>query len=720
MANEDTANEDTANQDGTVGPRGPASMFTRRDGVDASRLIRVTTRPSESTVKTAPKTPRRPIEPGDLHRLRSVTDVALHPGGRTVVYQVSWPDKATDSNRAQLYSVELEGNGVRQLTFGHRDSAAVFSPDGTRLAFLRSEPGRPTSVMVLRWPIAEVSEITSFADGAAWLDWLDDGRLVVAATQRPPDQVGLSDDDVARRPRIVRSVDYRFDGRGYINDRPQQLFLLEAKAEPEPVPLGQSGVDHGSAAVSPDGTMVAAVAGTDPDADLTGCNHIWVYRTDGSTAPRRLTGPGGQWESLCWHPDGALVAFGKTDNSTTGFNHPHLVDVSTSAEQPNTRRLGAHDFNVAQGMLSGRCTAPVDGGLLTPGVRAGRVAIDRYDFDTGDRTVIHEGPHQVLAFDAAPDLSAAVAAITSPQRPAELWRVDGEPTRLVSMNDELLAELDLATVEEVRVTSEPGVDVHAFVIRPPASAPSSAASSPDGGSPGLLYIHGGPMSQYGLGFFDEFQMAAASGYVVVAGNPRGSDGYGEAWAQAIIGDLGNRDWVDVAALADHLEALPEVDPDRLGVGGGSYGGFMTGWALSHDNRFKAGLVERAVTSWNSFSRTSDIGPWFTAKTIGATLENDPDAVTRQSPLHYAANITAPTLIVHSEHDWRCPIEQGEQLFAAIRRAGGDVTMVRFPDESHGLTRGGGPVHRVERFEIVHEFFAHHLGGADFGTDHLGL
>lgn len=673
----------------------------------------MTTRPSDSTDPALQDSPRRPIAPDDLYRLRAVTDVALHPGGRTVVYQVSWPDKTTDSNRAQLYSVGLEGNGVRQLTFGHRDSAAAFSPDGTKLAFLRSNPGHPTLVMVLRWPVGEVFEVASFTDGAAWLAWPDDGRLVVAAAQRPAQQIGLSDDDVARRPRIIRSTRYRFDGRGYINDRPQQLFLLDAVPDADPNVLGAPGVDHGGTAVSPDGASVASVAGTDPDADLTGCNHIWLYSTDGSRPPRPLTDRGGQWESLCWHDDGTLLAFGTTDNSTTGFNHPHVIDVSPSGGPPRVERLGDHDFNVVPGMLSGRGAVPVDGGVLLPGFRTGRVAIDRYDLASGDRSVVHEGPHQALAFDATPNLSAAVAAVTSANRPAELWRVDGEPTRLVSLNDDVLSEIELATVEEVRITSEPGVEVHAFVIRPPDSAPSTGDRSP-----GLLYIHGGPMFQYGLGFFDEFQMAAACGYVVVAGNPRGSDGYGEEWARAIIGDLGNKDWMDVTALADHLESLPEVDEDRLGVGGGSYGGFMTGWALSHDQRFKAGLVERAVTSWNSFSRTSDIGPWFTAKTIGATMEDDPSSVTRQSPLHYAADITAPTLIVHSEHDWRCPIEQGEQLFTAIRRAGGDATMVRFPDENHGLTRGGGPVHRVERFEIVHEFFARHLDGTDFGTNHL--
>ncbi|MEL6983353.1 MAG: prolyl oligopeptidase family serine peptidase, partial [Actinomycetota bacterium] len=179
------------------------------------------------------------------------------------------------------------------------------------------------------------------------------------------------------------------------------------------------------------------------------------------------------------------------------------------------------------------------------------------------------------------------------------------------------------------------------------------------------------------------------------------------------------DWMDVTALADHLAADPDVDGDRLGIGGGSYGGFMTGWVLARDHRFSAGLVERAVTSWTTMYGTSDIGSWFTEMTIGATLEDNPEEVRRQSPLTEAAAITTPTLIVHSEEDWRCPIEQAEQLFSAIRRNGGDAILVRFPGENHELSRSGIPSHRMERLEIVHEFYARHVGGTDFGTSHLG-
>ncbi len=674
-----------------------------------------TTEPADATTQaTSPEdAERRAIEPADLCRLRAVGDVAIHPDGHTVVYAITWPDADSDSNRSLLYSIGIDGTGNRQLSHGQRDTVPKFSPDGTRLAFLRAEPDRPTSVMILAWPVGELTEVARFVDGATTLCWAGDDRLIVTAPRRPAGHEGVEDEELARRPRIVTALDYRYNGRGYIHDRPRQISAVSGLSGDATIEqIGRPGVDHGAVAVSPDGRLVAAVAGTDDDRDLTGFNHIWLYAIDGSGEPARLTGVGGNWTHLVWHRDGPLVATGTTEAARTGFHRPHLIGLPDQGRTPSVEPLGHHDYNVVPDRMSGNAVVAVDGAVLYPGVRRGRIAIDRYGLD-GTHGVVYEQDDQVLAFDASADGSTVVAAVTTPDRPAELWRLDGVPDRLVGLNDELLARLDLGRTERVAVTSADGTEVEAFVVRPPATAPGG-----DGLRPGLVYVHGGPMFQYGLGFFDEFQMAAACGYVVIGGNPRGSDGYGEAWATAIVGDLGNRDWADVSAIADHLAALPEVDPDRVGIGGGSYGGFMTAWALSHDQRFGAGLVERAVTSWHTMYGTSDIGTWFSAKTIGATIEADPAEVTRQSPLHYAAAVTTPTLIVHAEQDWRCPIEQAEQLFAAIRRSGGDAILVRFPGENHELTRSGSPSHRVERFEIVHEFFAHHLGGADFGSTHL--
>jgi dipeptidyl aminopeptidase/acylaminoacyl peptidase len=680
--------------------------------------------------------PTRTIEPADLCRLRSVADVALHPDGRSAVLTVSWPDAETDGNRSVLEVCPVDpdgggddgdrgGAGPRRLTDGHRDHRTRFSPDGTRLAFLRGRSSGPTGVMLLDWATGAVTEVVSRPDGIEDVRWAGDGRLVVLAARRPDDQEGIEDAELDRRPRILSRIEYRFNGRGWIDDRPGQVFVID---EPGPGAglreIGPPGVDHRSIAPSPDGRWVAATGAADDDRDLTGSNDVWLLEAGPpggapptpSGPPLRLTRPGGVWTGLAWHPDGPLVGFGMVDGGRVGFGRPHRIGLPDrvglgGGPVPDVAPLTDADQNVGPSPAS--TAVAVDGGFLFPGVRRGRIGVDRYGFD-GVHTVVHEGDDQVLAFDASADGSLLIGAVTSPTRPAELWRLDGRATRLVGYNDALLDHLDLAPVEEVVVTSADGTEVHGFVATPPDGAPDPG---PDG-RPGLVYVHGGPMFQYGLGFFDEFQMAAACGYVVIGGNPRGSDGYGEAWARAIAGDLGNRDWADVTALADHLAARPDVDTDRLGIGGGSYGGFMAGWALARDGRFKAGLVERAVTSWTTMFGTSDIGSWFTERTIGATIEGDPEEVRRQSPLTYAADIAAPTLILHSEEDWRCPIEQAEQLFAAIRRNGGRATLVRFPGENHELSRSGRPSHRIERFEIIHEFFARHLGGAHFGTSHL--
>ncbi|MDH4280891.1 MAG: prolyl oligopeptidase family serine peptidase, partial [Acidimicrobiia bacterium] len=380
------------------------------------------------------------------------------------------------------------------------------------------------------------------------------------------------------------------------------------------------------------------------------------------------------------------------------------------------------DVNITVGPSTG---AAVDGGILAVGPRRGRVAIDRYSTGQGgdgSRTVVYEDDSTVVAFAADSTGTTVVAAITSAVRPAELYRIDGgaggAAIRLVTLNEELLSELDLVEPEAVAVTSADGTVVEAFVTRPPASAPDTGTLRP-----GLVYVHGGPMFQYGHFFFDEFQIAAALGYVVIGGNPRGSDGYGEAWARDIIANFGNRDWQDVQAITGHLAELPEVDAERIGIGGGSYGGFMTCWALGHDGagRYKAGLVERSVVDFVSMTGTSDIGHSFVTRYLGASIDDDPDKILRQSPLTYAHTISVPTLVLHSEEDWRCPIEQAERLHATIHRnkaKGGSSILVRFPAENHELSRSGQPRHRVERFEIIHEFYARHLGGADLETSHL--
>jgi dipeptidyl aminopeptidase/acylaminoacyl peptidase len=249
-------------------------------------------------------------------------------------------------------------------------------------------------------------------------------------------------------------------------------------------------------------------------------------------------------------------------------------------------------------------------------------------------------------------------------------------------------------MEELEATAPDGTGVHGWVIKPAGTGPF----------PVVLMVHGGPFAHYGWTLFDEAQVYAGAGYAVVMGNPRGSAGYGESHGRAIVGDFGNLDSQDVLALLDAALEDPDLDGDRVGVMGGSYGGFMTSWLVGHTDRFRAAISERACNAFDSFEGASDIG-WFFVPMYNGT---DRERVLAQSPLTYVDRIRTPMLLIHSEQDWRCPIEQVQRLFVALKQRKVEVELLLFPGEGHELTRSGLPSHRVARFEAVLDWWRRHL------------
>ncbi len=635
----------------------------------------------------------RTIRATDLFDLRSVG--AVSTSGEHIVYSVSWPDRDTDENRSTLHL--FEGGSGRSLTDGHRDTAPTVSPDGTRVAFLRSEPEGKPQAAICDIETGTVTIVPGYENEAVQqVDWVDNDRVLIRATKRPDEFAGLDADEIKRRPLVTRRLDFRFNGRGTTLHARGAIDIVEP-ATGTITPITPTGTDQLAAAAAPDGRSVLVVSSTDDDADITGRTRVWLWTLEGSS-PTLMTPDPGQWDSVGFTTDGRPFACGQPSPTRPGLSRPHLL---AAGAPPNV--LGPHDVNSAAtiGGSAGSRTAP--GSIFMPGMRRSTVTVDRYDDTTGEITTVAEGPFVITSFDLLDDGQRIIAAVTTPTRPAELWEFSPAGSQvLVSLNDELLAELDLAVPELVSVPSSDGVEVEALLVRPPASAVADAPG------PGLVYVHGGPMAAYTQSFFDEFQMAAADGYTVIAGNPRGSDGYGDEWISSITGALGQKDWDDVQALTDHLAELDTVDEDRIGIGGGSYGGFMASWAIGHTHRYRAALVERAVTNWETMAGTSDIGSWFLPMLIDADWHTGLDALRTMSPMSYADNVATPTLIIHSEEDWRCPIEQGEQLFAVLRRNGVDVTLARFPGENHELSRSGSPRHRVERLRLVHDFYASHL------------
>jgi dipeptidyl aminopeptidase/acylaminoacyl peptidase len=635
----------------------------------------------------------RPFQAEDLYLLRQVTDCELHPDGDLVAYVVTWCDKETDSNRNQIWL--HEGDASRPLTYAHTAFAPRFSPDGSWLAYLSGAHQSPPHLCLLNLGGGEALQLTKFDDGCDELAWLPDSSgLVLVAKTRPEVDRGKTREELTKapRPRVIESTQYRFNGRGFVNDRRLQVYTVALPAAGDdpaaPVQITDGPSDSFGAKPSPDGHRIAFISARHDDREWVGGNDVWVVEGDGE--PRCLTN-GGSWTSLAWINDREVVASGFRQRGTVRLSSLHVLQADGSAEP---RLLGDGEVSHA-GRLQVRGNS-----VFALGAARGANHVFRYDLATGERDVVAEGRRQVTSFDVSSDATRFVIVATGSNTPAELCDIfGGNERQLTSHTAPFLAEVELADVEDVECTSADGYPVHALLCRPtrPSDEPGAA----------LVYVHGGPMSQYAYGFFDEFQIAAASGYVVIGANPRGSDGYGQAHADSIVGDLGKLDWLDVQATADAVAHRDDVDETRVGIGGGSYGGFMTAWATGHTRRFKAALVERAVTNWVTMESTSDIG-WFGGTNTQADTLSNIESLRRQSPITYARNVTTPTLVLHSDEDWRCPPEQGEQWYAVLRRKGVDVSYVRFPGENHELTRSGRPTFRIARFELVHNFYARHL------------
>ncbi len=687
----------------------------------------------------------RPPRPDDLYRLRIATEPALSPDGRWVVVTLQTVAPGFDGYRHALWLVPTDpaaDGEPRQLTLGARKvHHPRFCADGRTLAFLSDrqpflEDGPAPSteareredliqvhLLPLDAPGGEAHRLTDLPRGVKSFEWSPDGRrlVVVSASLRTSHEVKRSTTGEApvSDHRFIDRLEYMLNGEGFIYDRVTHLWMVDVETGTASR-LTDGPVSDVEPSWSPDGSRIAFAANRGRNPDLAFRQRIFVV----DVASRRVTAVTGGQRSVFGHPTfmpdgGSIAVLGHRRAGRAGSRNDLWLFAADGSEARGTggRNLSArHDLmpgstmnsDVTRGETTRLWPSP-DGRSITFAAPVdGSYEVWRIETVDGGLARLTTGRHYLSGWDATLGQRGRIQLAylrSSPTEPPDVWLQDGtgEARRLTSFNADVLTDLTLREPVERHVTVD-GRDIAGWLI--PAG---------DGARPTVTQIHGGPHTLYGWSPIWEFQVLASIGISVFYSNPRGSEGYGQDFNDANHRDWGPGPMRDVLAGVDALVADGLTDPDRLGLTGGSYGGYLTNWIVAHDDRFKAAMTCRSVSDMAMLFMTGDIsgGDWGIQE-FDATPWSDPSYYREISPLTYAAGITTPLLIQHSEDDIRTTVGQAEALFTVLRSLRRPVRLLRVPDETHELTRSGTPFRRIANLEIVLAWFRHFLVEGETG------
>jgi dipeptidyl aminopeptidase/acylaminoacyl peptidase len=635
--------------------------------------------------------------PADLAHLRTPAAPTLSPDGRLLVVAVGRMDLEANEYRSDLWLVPADGSAPpRRFTSGKRDARPRLSPDGRLLAFLRAGEGEKPQLHVMPVDGGEPRRVCEHPIGVESFAWSPDSNRIAYVARVPEQGRYGTDKEVPPEkepPRRITTFQYRLDNLGFTFDRRPHVFVVDAlAADAEPVQVTRGDYDHGDPTWSPDGRSVAFVSARHDSRDEDTVSDIFIAPAEGGDAVK-VTATDLTIGRPAFSPDGATVWFvaaapDLAGRATVLWRVP--ADGSGKPERLTDPERFEHDPAFGSGILP---LLVDDEAVTTVSLNRGAIRLLRFPVDGGEPRELVGGQRTVHDYDVAGGVVAAV--VSDPASAGEVVVVrDGQERTLTDFGALLSRSASLRPMHEVAATAPDGAAVHGWMLKPAGAGPF----------PVLLLVHGGPFAHYGWTLFDEAQVYVGAGYAVVMGNPRGSAGYGEAHGRSIVGDFGNLDSQDLLALLDTALEDPDLDGDRVGVMGGSYGGFMTTWLVAHSDRFTAAISERACNAFDSFEGSSDIG-WFFVPQYNGT---DPERVAAQSPLTHVDRIRTPMLLIHSEQDWRCPVEQAQRLFVALKQRKVEVELLLFPGEGHELTRSGLPSHRVARFEAVLDWWQRHL------------
>lgn len=670
---------------------------------------------------------KRSIKPDDIERIQQVDEVTISPDGQWIAYVLTTPNMMDRGYNRNIYLMSTGGGEPIQITRGGKDSSPKWSPDGRQIAFMSARNGAPQIYLLpVQGMGGEARQLTSHERGAMAPAWSPDGKQIAYLSRLNEDEMKREDSDEKdpppkdklegkhRKERQEEDEKNRFDprwmtripyrtGTSFLDDRFSQIYVTGTVEQSDddndkPRRLTDALVDHNPPKWSADGKSLYTTRSYQPDAD-----EPWmysnIYRIDvDSGEETRFTDEAYSTGLVEPSPDGKWLAAIRTETGKTDSFAEFIVLPTDNGDAIVLNEK--IDRTVAFAVEWRR-----DGELYAIVATDGYYPVYRADIHAQNMEPVASGEFTVFGFDVADD-GALAMSMTSAENPSELayQSADSDQITVLTNHNKWLNKVDVLKTEEIRFKGGDGkTEIQGWYILPPDYEDGKAY-------PLALNIHGGPHTQWSAAFrsmWIEWQHHAAQGYVSFFCNPRGSSGYGHNFMSAIHSDWGDVAMQDIMAGVDTLIERGIVDEKRMAITGGSYGGYMTAWIIGHTDRFTSAVAQRGVYNLISFYGTSDV-PILISSEFDTEPWEDTDKLWQHSPLAYVKDMETPLLLIHSENDYRVPIEQAEQLFAQLRRKGVPVKMVRYPGEGHELSRSGDPVRRIHRLNAIMDWFNEYI------------